>query len=395
MIDQDYSFIRLRDSFNDAKNLDYSPRVSLAYHGQTHLRTDESYLQITNTPTGISFQADYTVFVVDCSNEVLRDITDNVFIEEFTDYKGIQQISFEIVNIGFDFSLDNVYLRFESNTNANYVFWSNPIFISDFDTDKTALLTYRHNSIWQGFDFETVPYYNNIRIRVYKNQSRNTINIGKYTETTGGTRGTRAIITPFTEYNAEMMDEWTLDRLNVALTCSDCYIDCVKVNYSDPLEYTDVIELSNYINTTFLVNRDLNNTLDIGFQIYEGIQITSLVPQNSYTLGNLPVLATCIFNEDISINTGSLKLYNSSNTLLHTFTESDLSLVGTNGFQTNSDLNTYANQLDSYYILFDSGLIQASSGISFEGITNISAWTFSIAEPDFNSSDFNNNDFLT
>lgn len=393
MIDQDYSFIRLRDSFNDAKNLGYSPNVKIIYNGQVHLRTDESYLITTNTPNGISFQADYSVFVVDCFNTVLKDITNNVFVDEFTDYKGIQQISFEIVNIGFDFGLDNVYLRFESNSNSNYVYWSNPIFISNFDAEFTSLLTYRHKSIWYGIDFQTVDFYNKIRIRIFKKQERDTINIGKYTETNGRTRGTRAIITPFTEYNAENMDDWTLKRLNVALTSTDCYINCVKVNYSDPLEFSDIIEASNIINTSILVNHDLNDSLDVGYQIYEGIQIISLIPSDGFSIGNLP-MGICAFNQNITINIGSLRLYNSSNLLLKTFTQTDLINNG-NSFEINDNLNTYCFLEDNYYFLMDSGLISSTAGEVFQGITNINTWAFSIADGEYEYTEYDDTEYVT
>lgn len=382
MIDQDYSFIRLRNDFDEAKNLSESPEVREFFYGQVQLCTNETYLQITNTSEGISFQSNYIASIVNCGNEVLETITDKVFIYEFSDYKGIQQIAFEIRNIAIDFEMEDVYLRIESATNSEYVYWSNPMHITDIDVEYTSYLSYRNDSIWEGTDYVTTPYFQRIRLATYFMQNRNADEVDIYRQmTTGNSVNTRVLFNRFREYNLEKFDGWSLERLRVALTCSDVYLDSIRCFKQGSIEDTDRVEVSNMINTNFLVGFDQNDTQIAEDQIYGTLEllITSLVPaQLSYPLGGLPAIAECTFNQDVILQTGSIRLYDSTDTLLHTFTEADLSISSNNKLVSTGDLNTYATGTGLHHILMDADLIQSAIGEDFEGITSSSVWNFNI-----------------
>ena len=380
MIDLDNSFIRLRSSFDDAKNLSDSPEVKKFYNEQVRLRTDETYLQQTNVSTGISFQSGYVVTVVNCENEDLEVITDRVFIYEFSDYTGTQQIAFEIRNIGSDFAMENVFLRFESSTNPEYVFFSCPIIITDIDSEYTTYFEYRNDSIWHGTDYTTVPYYHSIRLNVYFSQFQDANEIDQYFQmTTGNTISPRALIKRFSLYKAEELNGWVQRRLDVMLTCNTVYANQVRSFYSSPMEYGDRIEVSNIMKTTFLLNEKETDTKVYVDQIYSTIPlaITTLLPiAVSYPSGSLPTIAECTFNQAITLQTGSLKVYNSSDTLIHEFTEAELAISG-NKLITTGDLNTYIADVGSYYILMDIDLIQSATGEDFAGITSTTEWSFS------------------
>ena len=100
----DYSFIRLKDNITDALNIGDSPIVTHKFFSPIQLLPSLTYTQITNFTGGIALQSDVEVFIVDCNDNVLADITDNVFIEDFTNTStGESQCKIEYVNLGVDF----------------------------------------------------------------------------------------------------------------------------------------------------------------------------------------------------------------------------------------------------------------------------------------------------
>lgn len=377
MIDKDYSFIRLRNNFDDAKNLGRSPKVKIAYNDQVRLKTDETYLQRTNVSgDGISFQANYVVNVVNCANEVLQDITTKVFIYEFSDHSGRQQIDFELRNISYDFGYDDVYLRFESATNSQYVFWSNAIKITDYNSEETTYIYYKHKSIWNGIDYTTRPYYQGIRVGCYYNDDVDGNEIDQYYQmTTGITVGTRVLFKRYEQYMSDCFNKWMQRRLEVALTCSEVYIDCVRSYYSQAMEYGERVESSDLVPLSFIVSKDLNDTKEVEDQIFATtpISITALSPiAISYPLGGLPTTAQITFNQDVTLLTGSIRLYSSSDALMRTFTESELTVTN-NILQTTGDLNDTLLSADTFYFLMDAELIEG-----FSGITSTTEWRFSV-----------------
>jgi len=80
IFDKDFSFLRLRDNFDDAKNLGESPLASINYNNQIRLAKGEVYFQISNSPTSIVFNDNYEVFLVDCNDTEIEDITESVCI---------------------------------------------------------------------------------------------------------------------------------------------------------------------------------------------------------------------------------------------------------------------------------------------------------------------------
>ena len=58
----DYSFIKLEDSLDKAKQIKISPMSSIISNEVIQLLPNEYYLQISNNSNGISFAGDYEVF---------------------------------------------------------------------------------------------------------------------------------------------------------------------------------------------------------------------------------------------------------------------------------------------------------------------------------------------
>ena len=132
----DNSFIRLKPSFNQAKQMFDSKVANKRYYDCISLHPNETYLQITNSDTDIVFGNSYKASIIDCNEKELKDITDNVSIYEGTDSNGIRQIAFEIVNIGKSWYGNPVFLKLESTIGSD-VFYSNAFTVSDENTKET------------------------------------------------------------------------------------------------------------------------------------------------------------------------------------------------------------------------------------------------------------------
>lgn len=391
----DYSFIRLLDDFNKAKSLNESPLAENSYYTQVHLLTTETYLQISNTPNGISFQSDYTASLVNCANEVIEDVTKHIFISEFQSSTGLQQIAFEIVNLPTDHGYDVLYLRIESNSNSNYVFWSSPFIVTDDSKEYTTRFDYWLNSDYKGIDYTVSGFKQSIRLSVYFNQALDETDIEAYTPiTTGRTVGTRAIISEYDEFYVERFNSYFLRRLNVLLTHDSLYLDCVNSEFFQALEFTERIELSNLIETSFLVSRDQSNLFEFEYQIYEGINAISFTPNSSYTVGNVPENGIIEFNQEVSLEIGEIRLYAEDGDLLNIWNENNLNAIG-NTIQTDSNLNIYANTIRGYYFQVDNTLISSSAGELYQGIDDTNTWVFVIQTGEYNAAEYNNDEYIT
>ena len=137
----DYSFIRLEQTFDKAKNIGDSPIATIFYSDSIQLLPDETYVQITNTTLGISFDGNYQVLIVDCEGTELADITNRVAIEQFTDAAGLPQIKYELYKLGVDFYKEEVCLKF-IHTVSNAVWYSNPIIISHYESNFVSRFDY-------------------------------------------------------------------------------------------------------------------------------------------------------------------------------------------------------------------------------------------------------------
>ena len=126
----DYSFIRLMPTLNEALNAGNSPLSQYIYYNQIHLLPCENYLQTTNVKDGIAFNGDYKAELIDCNENVLADITQNVGIYEFIDKNGINQISFELAKLNLDFGFKELLLKL-THTVSNNDFYSNQFVLFD------------------------------------------------------------------------------------------------------------------------------------------------------------------------------------------------------------------------------------------------------------------------
>ena len=395
MIDNDNSFLRLRDNFNDAKNLSESPQLNYALelNTQVHLCAGETYFQISNSPTSIIFNGNYEVFLVDECGVELEDVTSYIFIEEFFDSNAIKQIKWEFVN-DFEYYYKHLSLRFKNTVNNDT--WYTNLFISTADSvELTTRFDYKNYQDHYGTEYTRADFYQSIRLGLYFRNPVNESEREEYHEiSTNRTVPQRNIRKIKQRYILNEFDGWTTQRLETLLSSSEIYIDTVRAYSTAPIEFLEPEMDSNFSEGEMIVNKDFNQTPFVfEFQIFSGLQITFLQPEGAYILANLPNDFKAGFNLPIELNTGNLTVHKGDGTVLQTFTEASLS-VSLDTFFGGTGLTALIVSNGDYYINFTAGLI-SSLGIQYEGIQDMTTWAFTVQDGQFNKLQFNNSQFLT
>lgn len=390
----DYSFLKLYNSIDEALNDDLFKDRQLSYYIPVQLSPNEAYSQKTNYEGGISFQNNFTIEIVDSCESVLKDITSNVFIEEFTDAVGLNQCKIEIININEDFYGRAVFIRFTNNA-GNDVYYTRPIKITNKDIEKTFRFDYKDNTNSVGLSYENSNFEQSIRLNCKFKDFNNKSDVSDYRQaSTGLTISGLEKMSLAQDFMSEQMDTFTFIRLQKLLFHNIIYMDGVRVTNKPILEQGGRIGQSNLMKASFSAFKDYNDKKDYEYQIFDGLDIVQLNPMGNYTLSDLDVNIFAQFTSFIQINTGSLSVYNDVG-LIHTFTESDLYLDDASTFAIDG-LNDYVTENGEYYILFDSGLISSTLyGVDYGGISDNTTWTFTVGDADFLGTDFNNEDFFT
>ena len=389
----DVSFIRFKDNLTEALNVGNSPISSVIYYDTIQLLPNESYLQITNVEGGISLQSIFTAEIVNYKGEKLKDVSNNIFTEEFLDEDGNTQIAFEIVNIGTDYYNEPVLLKFYDD----YVsYWSNPFTVTNEFKELTTFFEYKNYSDFHGISYTNSQKYQAIRLKCYFTNTLNESEIEDYYQISrGATISARVLYKSAESYVFDYLDRFVYDRVNVLLQHEIIYVDGVKLTNKTSFESTDLIDKTNLFEANFSVYKNYKDKKSYEYQVFEGFNTTYLYPFGLYTLPNLGEEIIFQFNTDIQINTGSLSIYTSANDLIVSFDESDMSVYGSNGVII-ENLLTYITVNDDYYIVFDAGLISSVNlDVDYNGISDNTTWTFSIVDADFLGTDFNNEDFFT
>lgn len=285
---QDLSFIRLEPNFPSAKYTRTSPTASIFFFGQISLSPNETYLQTTNCKNNIAFDGNYKVTIVDCNDNELQNITDNVAINERT-INGIEQIDFEIVNIGTDYYAKTVYLKFK-HTVSNYVWYSNPLNITDYFSYLTSRFDYKN---------ATDAYFQSIRLKTYFTVNDAESQSSQYVTYEGKKITSRLINTEFEKYIFQKIDNFTYRRLNNLLSRNVVYINGNRITDKQTLQSKEPSGDSNVFNLDFQVAIDYNETYDYNFQIFQPFELISVIPSGTYT-SQIPISIGKTFNNKFS-----------------------------------------------------------------------------------------------
>ena len=395
IFDKDFSFLRLRDNFDDAKNLGESPLASINYNNQIRLAKGEVYFQISNSPTSIVFNDNYEVFLVDCNDTEIEDITESVFIEEFFDTNAIKQIRWEYLCNSEHYEKE-LSFRFRNTLNDD-VWYTNLVRITEYDKHLTTRFVYKHNCDLYGTQYGRSDYYQAIRLNAYYRNPINEDTRDEYHEiTTNNTVGQRNIKKRKRRYLLPSVNNWVAQRIDTMIISNELYVDCWKMTNTTPVEFIEPVLDSNISQSEFILNPDLSyRTFEYDYQIFEGLVLNNFNPFGNYLTGYQITELTAESNIDIELLTGSVRVLDTSNTLIYEFTESDMVIVNNNQLTINS-VGTPVESLQNgnYYVKVDAGLLTGLNIVN-KSISSKDTWYFNILDGDYSSNDYNTNDYLT
>ena len=381
----DFSFIRLEPTLKDALNVGNPNPVSIQYPTGVQLSPRESYLQISNVKNGIAFDENYTVHVCECDGTELLDITDKVEILEFSGQNGKDQIFWECLPIITDFYRKPVILKF-NHTVSEFVWYSNPINISDYQKELTTRFVYKNIGNFEGITYANADFYQSIRLRCYYTQVGNEVEVEDYRQISSNiTVSSNARIYRNRKFIFDYFDGFTFERLQVLLAHSIKYADSIRISNNPTVSVDDRKGDTPLHTGEFTSGMNYNEMYIDALQLHEDFELISFIPENTYTPANFPQEINGTFNRTFDLGVGQIQIYTAGGVLVETLTQSDLT-VTTTGFQANL-LESYS--AGSYYVLITEGLFTSAVDEPFS-VTTTSDLVFTIANAEFDSNDFNN-----
>lgn len=391
----DYSFIRLKETLEEALNIG-DPTVSNIFDfGFIQLLPNKSYTQITSAENGISLDSDCRVYVAGCNGENLVEITNNVFISEFIDSNGNNQCTIEYVNLGVDFYGKQVMFKFVQNT-SNAVFYSNLLNITDYGSKQTVFLQYKNYDDYFNIGYTNANVYQSISVRAYFDITINESEVEDYYQiSTNNTISARASVKHFEQYQIEKINDFGLRRLDILFKHDIIYLDGIRITNKPIISSEERLGETNYYPTTVTVGKDYKDKLDYTYQVFSGLELFNFNPYGNYITGVSFDSFGFEANLPLTLNTGVISVYDSLGVLIYSVTETDMvinlettlkfSVIGT-------PLQNLAN--GTYYVHVSEGLVSGLGDLN-EEINNTTTWMFTLQNADFLGTDFNNTDFFT
>jgi len=377
----DYSFLRLKTDFALAK-LDKMVDSEYYYKGGICLHPLERYLQISYSDVDVAFAEDYKVEIIDCSENVLLDISDKVYIAERQDNDGIYRISFEILPIDQDFYYQKIYLKF-THTASTLVLYSNEFLLTAGELANTFRLDYKSYSNYKGTNYPLADYYQSIRLFGYFNAINEKKDSKVYTELNGQLRKSRVIQSFESEYVIDEINTFVYERLAVALENDLVYLNGSKCEVIDTLGAEERKGKSNLIGASFKAQINESEIYLDSNQIAPIFNYTSLSPLGIYTLSGLPTDANASFNYDLT-SVVYLKLYDYET---DAFINSLMVSIIDNEFT--ATLPTLTN--GKYYFTFK---VINIFNETLE-VTDKDIWSFEVKDGVYDSTIYNNSQYLT
>jgi hypothetical protein len=383
MQSMDYSFIKLSKTI-DSEN----PKISqINYSDCVQLLPSESYLQISNNADGIAFDNDFAVFVVDCENISLADITTNVSIFEFTDINGVHQIAFEINFLNVDFGFQPVRLKFVKTTGSD-IWYSNEILITEEAEEQTTRFDYKANGYFQGISYDIVDYYQSIRLRCFFDRLDNETEVKDYYQISkGNTISTRALLKEVTNYKFVNIDPFVFKRINVLLIHDIIYVDGLRMTNKTNVKGSERLGYSNLSEGEFSAYINNNDLFTFDYQIYEGLKIIENNPVGQISLYAFFNEISFSLNKPVTVNpiASLINLKDGLGNILFSYDYLDLSF---DGVYYNIDTSAFIPAIGSYTVEIPKGLFSSTLQT-----TDFYSWTFNIVTGDYSDSDYSS-DYL-
>lgn len=372
----DYSFIRLEETFEKAKQIKNSPVSSIIRNDIIQLLPNEKYKQITNTSFGISFDGDYTAFLINCDGKDLADITSKVDIFEFIDNKGINQIVITLDKLNVDFYKQSVHLKLV-HTIGSDVYYSNPFTISNYEKHKTTRFDYRNNSEIKGIAYDKVNFYQSIRLQTWFTNFEDKTDISDYFQiSNGNTISNRPLIRQLENYAIDFMTNFIYERMNLMLCHDVIYVGEYRMTNKTTLKSGKMDADSNTFKTDFSIYKNYDEKY---IEVLPNPPVYNLILDSFYPSDGqvfdldiaVPLTINGTFNNPIEFNTGFLKLKKSGISIA-SFGFSDIFISG-NTFQVSLSGITFTNGF--YNIEIDAGLFK--SGVN---LNDFFTWEFLIVQ---------------
>lgn len=382
---QDRSFLRLIRSFPTSIRTGIPPTATVKSKDFVYLLPNGVYLAITNTIDGISFNEEYQAHLVDDCGELVYDITPNITIVEFTDRNGVNQIVFEILNIGKTYHKP-LYLKLFKGYDNNIIdaWYSTALMLSDCEAtirfdwksigyDNESEIDYSRSDFMQSIDIK--GFYSDIEDDVTKKQydtALNGLRLGY-----GRRRFEQDIFT------IEYTDINTYRNLDVLLSADLVYLNGVRITNAQ-LEKEERLGNSNFFRAKLTVSFNQKDTYIAGLQITPAFALVAKYPDTAYTPDNIQNIISATFNKPISLADGNIQLL-FGGAVIETFTVEDITVEG-NTLSMPYDFT----ELGFYAVIISQGLV-VSGGEVFEGVS----WDFSIRNGDYSAIHYNSPSYLT
>lgn len=350
--------IKFRNSLYDTKALDLNQDAQIGYLNQIILRPNLFYCQ------KLPFLTDneYSVFVADLCGNNLQDITENC-------YFSLDYIEFASV---FDFEADVVIIKIVNNINPNDVWYSNPLLI-------TA------NFLTTEIDYKNISdsYMQSAGLNAHFTRAVQESEVKTYIQESGIKVSGKATFTEMRKYIFEKIDNFTYRNFNLALSNSTVYIDSIRVTDKPLLKDGDIEGSQNTFQSELTASVNYNDTYVRAFQIAQPLALINYYPNSTYTLSVVENRITLIFNHSIDSVSSSV-----------------ISLFKDGLFYDNLDLiQISANTFEQVYNFTENGdyTIHVPEG-KFKSVlygeNQAYVLPFTIMDGEFDSNDFDNNEFL-
>ena len=343
-------------------------------------KPDETWFQTTYLKENIAFGGNLIAELVDCWNTKILDITDKFYYNEFTDEFGIKQINYEFGKINIDYYTKKLQLKL-IHTQSDNLWYSNAFYISNYKIQLTERFDYK-NTI--------KSYFKSIRYLIYKNDFEIKSEVKTYTQTNGQIISLKATDSEIVKLKMNYCDNLNYSSLTKILKHDLCYLSGIGISDKPMPKKGERIDKTNY----FLLDLEVNlteNYINFVNQLFEDWTITPIAPTGNYTLNQIIPNLSASFNKTTNLGIGNIKIYNSSNILVQSFNQSEMTLI--NNILTVNTAVLIGLPIDNYYINVDAGLFVNETQTL--GINNKTDWIFSIINGDFDNNDFDNNEFLT
>ena len=371
----DISFLRLvKNNFESAKQVDdiYIDGTRLKPLIQILPNTPkETFLQISNCESDIAFAGFIKVELIDCYENSLQNITSIFYFNEFTNtVTGIKQISYEFGNIITDYGQKRIFLKL-TNLVSNDIWYSNAFLITNYRKEKTTKIWYKNENYFEGVPYDIQPYFQSVRLACFKFDNNYKQKRSEYIQLSGNEISLRIINTYLSKYKFDWCNFFVSDRLMRVFNHDEIYIDNYKVSNKPEITKGDRIDTSNFFELSFEAN-PTENYLNIGYQIYQPLQVISQVLPSASVNTSTTGLFSLTFNKNISLVSGiTAKLYENG-TLVSTITPT----ASTNVLSL--DFSTYTFIDATYSIVINQNLIYHQ--LENWGGYGFGEWQFSIAQ---------------